>query len=194
MSIYEAEFFNTISRFSNIPNEQLDQLKKILKHQTFHKNDYFIRMNDKPHKFAYINKGIFRIYCISEEGNEKTLAFRSEGQFVAPYTPLLYRRKVWYFIQALTQCDVYYISVSDYEKLFKDHVGWQILEKNYIVELFLEKEERERSLLMDSAKVRYETFLKNYLELEGRVQQNYIASYLGITPVSLNRLKSQLNP
>lgn len=193
MNTYKEDLIKTISKYSHIPNDQRILLKEMVKREKLSKNDCFVRADDIPHKFGYVNEGVFRIYCIDEDGNEKTMAFRCEGQFIAPYTPLLYGQKVWYYIQALTDCDIYYISVSDYKRLSKNHVCWEVLEKNYIIDLFKEKEERERSLLMDSAKIRYECFIKNHPKLTSRIQQNYIASYLGITPVSLSRLKSQLS-
>lgn len=191
MEKYQTRFIETIRRYGSIPDVQLKKLYGMVKSQNIRKSEYFIRTEDQPEKFAFINKGIFRVYCDSEDGNEKTLAFRSEGHFLAPYTPVVYCQQVWYSIQALMDCEIYYISVEDYKKLSQEHICWEVLEKNYIIELFFEKEERERSLLMDSAKVRYEGFISKYPELVQRIQQNYIASYLGITPVSLSRLKSQ---
>lgn len=185
------QFMRTLRLYTHIPAEESKQLARMVKSETIKKNDYFIRVEDRPEKFAFINQGIFRVYCVSDIGNEKTLAFRSEGQFIAPYTPVVSKQPVWYFIQALTDCHIYYIRVEDYHQLSKNHGCWELLEKNYIIDLFLEKEERERSLLMDSASDRYESFKDTYPRLEQRVQQNYIASYLGITPVSLSRLKSQ---
>ncbi len=185
------QFLSRMTEYADIPKSQLERLACMMQFQTINKNAYFIRMEDEAEKFAYITKGVFRVFCVSEEGMEKTLAFRSEGQFIAPYTPVLCNQKVWYYIQALTDSEIYYIRVEEYKQLSQAHICWEILEKNYIIELLLEKEERERSLLMDRAEVRYETFIGTYPEISKRVQQNYIASYLGITPVSLSRLKSQ---
>lgn len=184
-----SAFIKIMKDLGDLPEDQLKLLKQKLRSQVLKKNDYFIRAEEKPEKFAYIDEGVFRIFCVSEDGVEKTLAFRSENQFIAPYTPVVCNQKVWYDIQALTDCKIHYITVGDFKSL--NHFSWEILEKNYIIKLFLEKEERERSLLMDSAKSRYDKFLVDYPKLSKRVQQNYIASYLGITPVSLSRLKSQ---
>lgn len=193
MDQYKKEFIRFINNFSKFSTTQLALFNSVVKTQNVSKNEYFIRAGDKPEKFAFVNKGIFRVYCISKDGNEKTMAFRSEGQFIAAYTPLLFDQNVWYYIQALTDCNIYYLSISDYQKLSSNHISWQVLEKNYIVSLFKEKEERERSLLMDCAETRYKSFIKDNKELAKRIQQNYIASYLGITPVSLSRLKSKKN-
>jgi CRP-like cAMP-binding protein len=58
--------------------------------------------------------------------------------------------------------------------------------------LFIKKERREATLLLDDAKTRYLNFLEEYPGLETRLKQYHIASYLGITPVSLSRVRAQL--
>lgn len=184
-------FYETLSRFTEFSHENLTKLTDIMHTQTIKKGDYFIKMDDRPEKFAFINDGLFRVYCISKEGKEVTLSFRNRGQFIAPYTPVLFNKEVWYYIEALTDCHIYYITVNDYKQLFEEDTCWELLERQYIIQLYREKEERERSLLMDDALTRYKAFVNQYPELIKNVKQAHIASYLGITPVSLSRIKSQ---
>lgn len=156
------------------------------------KNDYFVRQGDAPDELAFIYSGIFRVFCITEQGDEKILSFRVPGQFLAAYTPFLKDDSSWYSIQALEPGAVLCIFLRDYDKLSREHPCWEKIAKEYIVRLFMEKESRERSFLTENARTRYLQFKNDHPELEGRIHQFYIASYLGISPVSLSRIRREL--
>lgn len=168
------------------------KLDSKLRSQQLDKNAYFIRQGDQPRSVAFITSGLFRVYCIDESGSDKTLAFRDRGRFLAAYSPFLQNKDVWYSIQALTDAEIIYFEFDDLVSLMQQHHCWETLEKNYITELFIEKEDRERSFLLEDATTRYTNFCKNYPDIERNVSQLYIASYLGISPVSLSRIRTNL--
>ena len=93
-------------------------------------------------------------------------------------------------IQALSESVVYILNISDYRKLLEVNSEYNKLGKYISDYLFIKKCKRETSLLMDSANDRYEFLLNLYPQIEQFVPQYHIASYLGIEPESLSRLKS----
>jgi CRP-like cAMP-binding protein len=70
---------------------------------------------------------------------------------------------------------------------------WNTIARKYVETLFIEKEKRERRLLSEDAATRYLSFQKDYPGLEDKIPQYQIASYLGITPVALSRIRKKLN-
>lgn len=190
----ERKFFlhSVLTRYAEIPDQELNKLGNRLHTQSLKKGNFFIRQGDERSRLALIHSGIFRVYCVDESGNEKTLAFRTTGQFLAAYSPFITKQKTWYSIQALTNSELLYFDFDDYTKLASSNACWNTLEKNYIVELFIEKEDRERSFLLEDATTRYIEFKKKYPEIEKTTSQYYIASYLGISPVSLSRIRAEM--
>jgi hypothetical protein len=116
--------------------------------------------------------------------------FYLSGSFVSSYTSFLTRQPTNTNIQALSGSTICTISYPDYNNLLKTGVEWYRLGKLIADTLFLKKCKREKSLLMDSAEDRYNLLLKTYPQIEQLVAQYHIASYLGIKPESLSRIKS----
>ena len=188
----EERLFQNLSRCADIPVSEQRKLSLKLRSQHLDKNDYFIRQGSQNRRIAFIESGLFRVYCIDESGNDKTLAFRDQGRFLAAYSPFIQKKDVWYSIQALTDAEIVYFEFDELISLMQQHPCWETLEKNYIIDLFIEKEDRERSFLLEDAATRYVNFCKNFPDIEKNVSQFYIASYLGISPVSLSRIRTSL--
>lgn len=183
---------SVLEKYALIPQDQWDKISAAFSLLTVEKNYLFVRQGDRPRQLALILSGIFRVYCITESGDEKTLAFRTGGQFLAAYTPFVENRDSWYSIEALTDGELACIPINKYVELSSAHSCWEKIAKEYIVRLFIEKEDRERSFLVEEAKTRYLNFKNKYPELEEKIPQFHIASYLGISPVSLSRIRGGL--
>jgi len=189
-----AFLFDKLGKYADIPDEEMDMIITKLRSKCIDKHDFFLRAGDSTSSLAFIYSGFFRVYCIDSSGNEKTLSFRRTGQFLSGYSPFLEKKEIWYSIQALEDSEVLYTSASfdDYRRAEKGHPCWNELIKNYVTKLFIEKEQRERSLLLDDATTRYLRFLQDYPGYEERIPQYHIASYLGITAVSLSRIRAAI--
>ncbi len=181
----------TLQKYGEIPSSEWERMIGMQRSLHLEKNEFFIRQGDKPSRLAFITSGIFRVFCTTESGDEKTLSFRTKGQFLSAFTPYLENKETWYSIQALTEGNLIYLSLEQCEKLL-NHPCWDKIVKEYVVNLFIEKEDRERSFLTEDARTRYLRFRDKYPELEQHVHQYYIASFLGISPVSLSRIRTDL--
>jgi CRP-like cAMP-binding protein len=185
-------YFNTLSCFGEIPESESKKGLAYLKHLHLHKNEYFIRTGDIPDKMAFIAKGIFRVFHTTENGDEKILVFREEGWMLSAYSSFLENKPSWFTIQALEESDLIYISFDDYSKIMNGHQCWRQINAKYTEMLFVEKEKRESEFLSDNALTRYEKFKLKYPGIENRINQYHVASYLGITPVALSRIRAKI--
>jgi CRP-like cAMP-binding protein len=131
-------------------------------------------------------------YYVDRDGNEYTKSFCAENSFVAAYSALLLEQPSRLFIQALEDTKLLIADYSAYRVLSENHACWQALNCKIAEFLFIKKEKRESALLLDDAKTRYLSFQEEYPGLETRIRQHHIASYLGITPVTLSRIRTQL--
>ena len=112
--------------------------------------------------------------------------------FLPVIPPFIENKEIWYSIEALEDSVILEIRFEDYLDLVRNSNSWNELIKNYMTRLYIEKEERERSFLLDDATTRYLDFVRKNPDFEERIPQFNIASYLGITPVSLSRIRSKL--
>ncbi|HEX6225991.1 MAG TPA: Crp/Fnr family transcriptional regulator [Chryseolinea sp.] len=186
-------FLQTIRSIAAIPPEEEAKLCNITVTQNIKKGGSFIREGDVPHKFAFISRGLFRYYYVNEKGSEFTKGFFPEHNFITSYTAMVKGKPSFYSIEALEDSTLLVVDYQQWQNLYQGHSCWlnflfSLLEKGY-----MKKESRERELLISSAQERYGTFLREYPNLYKRLKQHLIASYLGITPVALSRIRKEMS-
>lgn len=180
-----------LSTFAAIPDEEWAWLTGQFRPLFLGKHASFIRSGETPDTMAFILSGIFRVFYLTEAGDERILVFREEGRILSAFSAFLNDEPSWYTIQALEDAHLLSIPLQTYRQMLRRHPCWQTVTAKYTEQLFLEKEEREREFLSADAETRYENFLRKYPTLENRVHQYHIASYLGITPVTLSRIRKK---
>lgn len=179
---------------SNI-NINLSQLESCLSYQQvkyFKKGDYLIKEGEICQYSYFVQEGILRVFYIDDKGKEHLLQFAPEGWFAADHESKYFRKASTYYIQALENTTVYQLNDDFFEQLsFKNSVFIQFNEKllhNHIHHL----QKRIIQLIANTAEERYVEFTKTYPDILMRVPQIMIASYLGITPESLSRIRKEL--
>jgi CRP-like cAMP-binding protein len=183
---------NALAAFAEIPDEEWEKAASDLRHLHLKKGDYFIRAGAVPDKMACIVSGIFRVFYITRTGEERILAFRDEGRMLSAFSAILENTSSWYDIQALEDSDLLYSSLDQYREGPAGHACWQVINAKYTQMLFVEKERRESEFLSDDAGTRYRKFRERFPGVEDRIRQHHIASYIGITPVALSRIRKKL--
>ncbi len=184
----------TISFFTDPPE---GELQKVFDH-TFpikiKKNEYLLRAGETPDRI-YINiSGLLRLFYIDFNGSEVIKHFCTENTCAISYTAFLLRKESNIFIQALEDTSLLAIDYETYHDLINGHPCWQRAAQKFAEALFMLKEKKEADLLLYDAQERYARFLEDYPNLESRVPQYFIASYIGITPESLSRIRSKFHP
>jgi CRP-like cAMP-binding protein len=175
-----------------LPDKRIDEFLSIGKEKTIDSSDYFIKAGQTPTKIAFVYKGLFRYVYINNNGDEFTKAILSENNFISSYSAMILNKPSYFSIEALEYSHVLEINWIDFNKLVESDVFWvkflmKFLEKGYIA-----KEKRERDLLLLDAEARYKNFLTEFPGMEQRVKQGIIASYLGIKPETLSRIRRKI--
>jgi CRP-like cAMP-binding protein len=183
---------HTLQALAAIPDAELAAVLRLFQPIHIAKDGFFVRAGERPSTIGFLVAGLLRLYYLDEDGNEWTKSFCVEGEFIGAYRALLENAPSQLFIQALEPTTLLVASYAAYQERSDQHICWQIVNRKLIERLFVKKEQRESAFLLDDATTRYQTFLAEYPSLEQRVKQHQIASYLGITPVSLSRLRAQL--
>lgn len=161
---------------------------KILK-----KGDYFINDGQIARKIGFLESGIMRAFYRNSEGLEYNKHFFVNPCFVGGYASLITGSPNQIIQQALTDCTLLVANFRDIQKLYHTcpdiERGARILAEQF----FVQKEQREIEIVLLDAKKRYEIFQKDFPQLEQLIPQYHIASYLGITPTQLSRIRRKMS-
>ncbi|HEX2608731.1 MAG TPA: Crp/Fnr family transcriptional regulator [Flavisolibacter sp.] len=152
---------------------------------------YLLQQGDVARYETFILKGITRTFEVNEKGQEHVLQFAPEDWWTGDLYSFLTGTPSPYHIDCLEDVEVLQITRSGleslYEKVPKTERHFRILFQN----AFIAATSRVASSLAKSAAERYEEFLNRYPQIEQRIPNHQIASYLGITPQSLSRIRAQ---
>ena len=132
------------------------------------------------------------VFTVTESGEERTLAFRDEGRMLSAFSAFLEHTPSWYNIQALEESDLLCITLEQYAAGLQGDTCWRLINARYTQMLFVEKERRESELLSDDAPTRYGKFQARFRGRKKGSASMHVASYLGITPVALGRIRKKL--
>ncbi len=165
--------------------KQLAYLKRI------NSGEYFSREGEKAKGLAIIIKGIFRIYYLDDKGNEWNKHFLQTNDFIASSISL--EKKSITNIQTLTDAEIIFLPLQKLLELLKKHRDLLIFIQKLTFSYLEQKQKREINLLSERALNNYLTFKKQFPDLENKIQHFHIASYLGITPTQLSRIRKKLS-
>jgi CRP-like cAMP-binding protein len=181
-----------LSQLVSPPDHELDEFLKLFQIRSIEKGAYFVRAGDRSTELAFVNAGLLRFFYQTTDGKEFNKSFVAENQFTAAYSAFLTDMPARFSIQALEECHLLICDLHMVVNMFDRHDCWERLGRILAEQLFIKKEAREAEFLLDDAETRYRNFQKQYPGLEGRVAQYHVASYLGITPVALSRIRKKL--
>ena len=170
-----------------------DELRNAFKPEHYRKGESYIREGDIPDKIGFVTKGLMKYYYIDSDGNEWIKYFSAEKYFVASYASFLYQVPSLYNIEALEDTTVLSIGFNLYVNNINRSKTWCTIARKYTEKIYYEKEIREASFLMKDGSERYSDFLNEYKHLCDRITLKDTASFLGLSPVSLSRIRNKIS-
>jgi CRP-like cAMP-binding protein len=179
---------------SRVPlsDEEFDVCSKYFVHKKLKKNQFLLNEGDVCRYIGFVNSGCLREYKIDNKGTEHILQFAIEDWWVSDLHSFLSGLPANYNIDALQDSEILLLERSAREELLNSCPKMErffrlLIEANHVA-----SQQRIADSLSTSAEERYLKFIKMYPLLFEQVPQNQIASYLGITPQSLSRIRKEL--
>lgn len=155
-------------------------------------NETYIRAGDTERRLAYIEQGIMRAYIIKDNGDDATLFLRWEKQFIASHEAIIQRKPSRFIYRALEPVKLLEIDYDVLEDVLKTHPEYEPLRNFFLMRMLSESLNMLESFVTLSPEERYRNLLSERFDLVNRVPDKYIASMLGITPVSLSRIRKRM--
>lgn len=186
-------FLQYIKSYTPISEAAQNAWQKLLQEKTIKKGEHFLIEGGIPKRVAFVKKGLFSYYYTDKDGAKVIKKFFPENTLVASTSAMLLQQASLFTIQALEETDIISYSFEGFRELTIDYPDIarfyiRYMERHWIIE----KEIGEISLKYQTAKQRYLDFTENNEALFARLKQHHIASYLGVTPTQLSRIRAEL--
>lgn len=182
---------DNIQNLITLSPAEKDTVTALFKVKTYKKCDFFLPDGKICKQVGFITKGLMRYY-INHDGEERTYAFSQENQYVCNYESFLPQSPSSKIIQALEDSDVLVISHSDLQALYANVREGERFGRIAIEAVFLKMLEDINSFYTETPEIRYERFLKTHADLQQRISQYHIASFIGVKPQSLSRIRKRI--
>lgn len=160
--------------------------------QVFPKKTLILKAGEVENYVSFIEEGIVRYY-IPRENKEITFELTFANNFFGAYDSFLTRLPSVYNVETITPTTAWRISYDDVQTLYRETASGNILGRLGSERLFLEKAKRELSFLNDNAEQRYLKLFTEQPDLIKKIPLQYIASYIGITPQALSRIRRRIS-
>ncbi|HEX2966736.1 MAG TPA: Crp/Fnr family transcriptional regulator [Syntrophorhabdaceae bacterium] len=191
-SNYLYDLVTSMDFAKGIPKEELRKLLKHKKIVNLKKDDFFLLAGKIPDYLGFVISGLLRLFYIDDSGKEINKHFCLEKTVAVAYKPFIRREESEIYIQALEDTKLLVIDYKTYNMLLNSHTCWETIARKMAELIFILAQKRESEFLLVDAQQRYQQFMLDYPNLANRISQYHIASYLGITPESLSRIRAHL--
>jgi len=182
---------NTIRYFIPLSTSDEEVVRRLFHKKVFKKGEYLLQAGNVCRYVIFIETGLVRYY-INSDGEERTNYFNKEGEFVCDYLSFLPQAPSNVNIQALEDTTIFVISFNDIHEFYREVAHGERFGRLAIEQVFVSIISQIGSLYTDSPEERYSKFLSNFRDLVQRIPQYYIASYVGIKPQSLSRIRKRI--
>lgn len=183
---------NSIEKFVKLTDSEWNLLVPHLEIRNIKKHKFLCEAGEVASEVGFVLDGMLRHYYI-KDGEEKTTYFYFENHLVASYISCITHQPSLLTIQALSDCKLIVFPYKVLQELFETSITWQKFGRTLSEYLAIGLEERMVGLLMLSPEERYMELIKgNKIKIIERIPQHYIANYLGLTPVSLSRIRNRV--
>jgi CRP-like cAMP-binding protein len=180
-----------ISKLAKLDDNDWQALRALFSESSLAKNEFFAREGRHEQYIGFMISGVVRAFYRNEKGIEYNKTFFRENEFIGPYAALVSGTVNKINVQALTDCQILIAPYAGIAALFNKHRNIETLARRIAEILYIEKEKREIELALLQADERYRLFQTEYPCIENLIPQYHIASYLGITPTQLSRIRAR---
>ena len=186
MSITVEEYLNHISEADK--NLFFGQLS----YRQLSAGDHYVREGQHVHTIAYIQEGFMRTYQIDYQGNDITLEFHRPNSFCGSYYGFYARQPALDNLIAITDCTIGTITYDQLMEFYGENININIFGRKLIEQVCIAKDFRIAKMLQSDAEERYRWFMEAYPDILQVAQLQHIATYLGIKPETLSRVRRKI--
>jgi len=179
------ELFNQISV---LEEKEIELIKSSFKPLYLTKGEFFLEAGKINKHVGFLHKGLVRYFVYKDE-EESTFEFTKQDEFIADYQSFNNKTESIQNIQAIEDCEILIINFDDVQTIFNTTKSGNLIGRLIIEQRFDIMVNQLLSIYMQNHEDRYQSFITNYSDLTQRIPQYLIASYVGVKPESLSRIR-----
>jgi CRP/FNR family transcriptional regulator, anaerobic regulatory protein len=187
-----TSLLNVISKTTPLSTEEIELCKLYFEPLTIEKNTVLEEEGEVPQYLYFVSKGFMRLFYYDENGDEQTTYFCLPNGFIASFLPFIHQTKAVENAECITDCDILRISNADMKKLIDQSENFKQFSLLIFQQAMSATSMRANDLATLNAEQRYKKLIGNQPELIQNIPIQYIASYLGMKPESLSRIRRQI--
>lgn len=184
--------FRNISRHITLEPAEWDLFISLHQTKRIRRKEQLLKQGDICRTENFILSGCLRAYTIDEEGQEHIVLLGVEDWWISDLYSFLTQTPATFFIDALEESEILQITRNNLETLYEKVPKFERFFRILFQNAFIAQQQRINQSLSLTAEQRYLEFIRKYPQLEQRLSQKQISSYLGITPVFLSMLRRKL--
>lgn len=186
-------FFQRFNEKVPLTTDETAIIKAHLVAKTLRKKEFLLHEGEVSKHIAFVEKGVLRMYLPEENGTQRITQFAIEAWTIADLYSFLTGEPATQSIDALEDTTVLLISKSAHETLLKQLGKYETYMRLLITNAYIALQKRFTSSFHLSLEEQYQHFVNTYPQIVNRVPQHMIASYMGLTPATLSRLRKRLS-
>ena len=189
--MYEL-FFQTFNEKVPLTAEEQETIKTYLTPKKLRKKQYLLQEGDTCKYIAFVEKGALKSYVIDEAGTERITQFALEGWTISDLYSFLTGEPATYHIDAIEDAELVLISKAAHEELLQQVPKYETYIRLQITGAYIALQRRLTSIISLPIEERYKNLIATYPTIVQRVPQHMIASYMGLTPETLSRVRGRV--
>jgi CRP-like cAMP-binding protein len=178
-----------VSRHIQLTAQEEKYFLSTLKIREFKKRQFLLKAGEVSYYENFIAKGLLRAYTVDAKGEEHIAMFGMEDWWIGDFYSFLTQTPATQYIDALENSTVFSIEKADLEKLYRTVPKFDRFFRILLQNAFVANQNRILASISETAEEQYKNFVKKYPTLEQRIPQHQIASYLGIAPETISRIR-----
>ena len=184
----QSNLLKLVNHIARLEQDELELIKESFKPSLLSNGDFFLKAGEVNKHIGFIEKGLVR-YFVYKNDEESTFEFTQEGEFIADYQSFNNSTISIQNIQAIEDCELFIINFPDVQNIFNSTKNGNLIGRRIIEHRFDVMVNQLLAIYMQSHEERYESFVSKYSDLNQRIPQYLIASYVGVKPQSLSRIR-----
>ena len=186
-------FFSYLRTKAELTEKEISMLSNLLKDKTIEKGEILLRAGDICSHSFFVESGLLRSYSIDTHGKEHVIQFAPESWIISDRSSVLFQEPSEFFIDAVEKTNIVIFDAEFVDRASEISSKYREFNRKALNNHIRHQQQRINRLLSATAEERYLNFIDLYPNITLRVPQWMIASYLGITPESLSRVRKELS-